>query len=105
MTFRYSGYVPVATVVIYITAAYMQPCTHRNKSATLWGGRFWQIANFCQNQSPMRDRFWQEGTIFSSQNQSGWTNFGSKSGLARLILGGTNFGITGHAVALYNVYG
>ena len=56
----------------------------------------------------MGDRFWQEGTIFGSQNRSGWTKFGSKSGpggqvlaafFAKIspagpILGGTDFGVT-----------
>jgi len=63
-----------------------------DKTAILWG-----------------DRFWQGGTNFGCQNWSGQTNFGSKNwswgpvlagfsakiGPARPILGGTDFGVTG----------
>ena len=58
----------------------------KNECVTLWEDQFWQIIS-AKIGPPWTD-IGKKVTIFCSQNQSGRTNFGSKSGLGGQVLAG-----------------
>ena len=82
-TYPLISYIMVG-VMASIIAASMLPCTHRNKSTILRGTDFGRY--FLPKSVPWGTDFGKKG--LGSQNRSGQTNFGSKSGSGGPVLAG-----------------